>query len=462
MNKAVNLHRTFSTFSEADEYDHDSVRDWSGFPADGKPWEEMLKSERVVILAEAGAGKTYEMLTTACRLKKEGRAAFFMELAELAESSPREILSPEDEALFASWLESGEEGWFFLASVDESRLGDPRNFKKALRRLGQSIQPHLARTHIFTSSRVSDWQANFDREQVASVLPMPVHQTGTGDEASDQKPRGDEGKPADAILVVKLDELSRVQMRQFAEAQGDIDVSAFMASLEQADAAKYAERPLDLTEIIEYWREHGRVGSHAEMIAFDIKTKLDETKVDRRLEQPLSAGKALEGAVVLAAGLTFAKVSSILLPDSAPAPERQHNAFRPEDILVDWDAGQIQALLTRPIFDDAIYGRVRFRHRSVREYLSARWLWNLLQNGRNRRSVERLLFTTRYGLELAVPYMQPVAAWLALWDERVGKRLLAVAPEVLINYGDPSQLPVSFREAMLRRIITMYDEERTG
>lgn len=112
MTKAVNLHRTFSTFSEADEYDHDFVRDWSGFPANGKPWEEILKSERVVILAEAGAGKTYEMQTTARRLKKEGRAAFFMELADLAESSPREILSPEDEALFASWLESGEEGWF--------------------------------------------------------------------------------------------------------------------------------------------------------------------------------------------------------------------------------------------------------------------------------------------------------------------------------------------------------------
>jgi hypothetical protein len=38
---------------------------------------------------------------------------------------------------------------------------------------------------------------------------------------------------------------------------------------------------------------------------------------------------------------------------------------------------------------------------------------------------------------------------------------LAVAPEVLINYGDPSQLPVPFREAMLRRIFTLYDEERT-
>ncbi|MBG0791714.1 MAG: hypothetical protein H0S80_14580 [Desulfovibrionaceae bacterium] len=461
MTKAVNLHRTFSTFSEADEYDHDFVRDWSGFPTNGKPWEEILKSERVVILAEAGAGKTYEMQKMARRLKKEGRAAFFMELADLAESSPGEILSPEDEALFASWLESGEEGWFFLDSVDESRLGDPRNFKKALRRLGRSIHPHLARAHIFISCRVSDWQANFDREQVASVLPMPVHQTGTGDEASDQKPSGDEGKPADAILVVKLDELSRVQMRQFAEAHEGIDVPAFMASLEQADAAKFAERPADLIEIIGYWREHGRVGSHAEMIEFDIKTKLVENKVDRSLEQPLSAEKALEGAVALAAGLTFAKAGSILLPDSSPAPERQHNAIRPGDILVDWDAGQIQALLTRPVFDEATYGRVRFHHRSVREYLTARWLWKLLQKGRSRRAIEGLLFATRYGLELAVPYMQPVAAWLALWDERVAKRLLAVAPEVLINYGDSSQLPVSFREAMLRRIFTLYDDERT-
>ena len=87
--------------------DHDFARAWGGLNPGGQPWEEILKSERVVILAEAGAGKTYEMQTTARRLKKEGRAAFFMELADLAESSPGEILSPEDEALFASWFGVG-------------------------------------------------------------------------------------------------------------------------------------------------------------------------------------------------------------------------------------------------------------------------------------------------------------------------------------------------------------------
>lgn len=465
MTKDVHLNRTFSPFSEEDEYDHDFTRAWNELHSSSQPWAGLLKSKRVVILAEAGAGKTYEMKATALQLKEERRAAFFIELADLAEAELQDILPPEDEALLVSWMESDEDGWFFLDSVDESRLRDPRNFKKALRMLGRSIQLHLARAHIFISCRVSDWQANFDRELVASMLPLPCHVTKAEDEASEHRRSGergkDEEKPADAVLVVRLDELSKVQMRQFAEAQEGINVPDFMASLEHADAAKFAERPFDLAEIIQYWRVHGRVGSHSEMIEFDIQTKIVETNVDRSREQPLSAEKALKGAVALAAGLTFTKTGSILLPDSSAAPERQRNAICPGGILTDWGAREIQALLTRPIFDEATYGRVRFHHRSVREYLTAKWLLNLLHNGRNRRSVEGLLFTERYGHKLAVPDMQPVTAWLALWDERIRMRLMDVAPEVLVNFGDPAKLPVDFREGMLLQIVNLHNEERT-
>ena len=66
---------------------------------------------------------------------------------------------------------------------------------------------------------------------VASVLPLLSREAGIGDEASDQEQsdqwREEEGKPTDAVLVVKLDELSRVQMRQFAEAQEGVNASAF-------------------------------------------------------------------------------------------------------------------------------------------------------------------------------------------------------------------------------------------
>jgi hypothetical protein len=98
---------------------------------------------------------------------------------------------------------------------------------------------------------------------------------------------------------------------------------------------------------------------------------------------------------------------------------------------------------------------VRFHHRSVREYLTARWLLQLLESGKSRRAVEGLLFAHHYGLDVVVPSMKPISAWLALWDERVRNRLLMIAPEILIAHGDPSHLPVDIRAQLLRQFASL-------
>lgn len=117
----------------------------------------------------------------------------------------------------------------------------------------------------------------------------------------------------------------------------------------------------------------------------------------------------------------------------------------------------MQTLLNRPLFDEATYGRVRFHHRSVREFLTARWLLHLLESGKSRRAVEGLLFAHRYGLDAVIPSMKPIVAWLALWDERVRNRLLTIAPEILIEHGDPSHLPVDIREQLLQQFASLNE-----
>ena len=162
---------------------------------------------------------------------------------------------------------------------------------------------------------------------------------------------------------------------------------------------------------IAYWNEHGRIGTHAEMIAFNIDKKLVEPNPDRDEARPLAQAKALKGAMLLAAALTFTRKNSILLPDQPVDPARAAQAIEPKE-LWDWDARDIQTLLGRALFDEATYGRVRFHHRSVREYLTARWLLHLLKSGKPRRAVEGLLFAQRYGLD--VSYHQ-CGQWLPGW-----------------------------------------------
>jgi hypothetical protein len=159
--------------------------------------------------------------------------------------------------------------------------------------------------------------------------------------------------------------------------------------------------------------------------------------------------------MLLAAVLTLTRKNSILLPDRPVDPTRAAQAIEPKELLRDWDARDMHTLLGRALFDEATYGRVQFHHRSVREYLTARWLLYLLERGKPRRAVEGLLFAHRYGLDIVIPSMKPIAAWLALWDERVRTRMLTIAPEILIEHGDPAGLPVDIRAQLLRQFASL-------
>ena len=118
-------------------------------------WENVLENKRVVIIAEAGAGKTHELLHKAKELHENGKPAFFMRLEYLKDGleSAFENLGDNDYLDFATWKQSDESGYIFLDSVDEAKLSDPREFERALRRLRMELGTSLAQATIVVSSR---------------------------------------------------------------------------------------------------------------------------------------------------------------------------------------------------------------------------------------------------------------------------------------------------------------------
>ena len=119
-------------------------------------------------------------------------------------------------------------------------------------------------------------------------------------------------------------------------------------------------------------------------------------------------------------------------------------------------------MLRRALFDPATYGRVRFHHRSVQEYLAARRLRTLRDKGMSTRALFRLLFAERYGVEVVFPSMRAIAAWLALWDEDARKELVGREPEVLLSFGDPGTLELQARIDLLRAFVERYGKGRTA
>jgi hypothetical protein len=75
----------------------------------GIPWSEILQSDRVLLLAEAGSGKTREMREQVAALRLQNHAAFFVPLEALAEEDLPDVLAMEvgEKELFDAWLADG-------------------------------------------------------------------------------------------------------------------------------------------------------------------------------------------------------------------------------------------------------------------------------------------------------------------------------------------------------------------
>jgi hypothetical protein len=200
--------------------------------------------------------------------------------------------------------------------------------------------------------------------------------------------------------------------------------------------------------LIAFWIDEDRIGTRLQIMRNSVERRLAERDQQRAEAQPLSDDRVREGVMLIAAAATLAQSQIIRVPDGADNTK----GIPPKSILPGWTDNEISALLSRPIFDNAIYGTVRFHHRSVREYLTAVWLAKLLEKPASRRAIESLLFRTQYGLNVIVPTMRPILPWLAIFDDKIRERIRKVAPEVIFEGGDPSALPLPTRQKILAEV----------
>ena len=108
-------------------------------------------------------------------------------------------------------------------------------------------------------------------------------------------------------------------------------------------------------------REHGRLGSLAEMLESSLSARVLETNNDRARADNLDAARALRALERVGGALVLGWRQTIAIPDS--------ELLRPEDdrpldlaqVLSDWAPQDRVRLLTRPVFDPN-YGRARLHN----------------------------------------------------------------------------------------------------
>jgi hypothetical protein len=442
MDKYIPLQRQFYPISRKEEDSESSefLSIW-GHSA-SKSWDDLDQEYRSVILAGAGAGKTEELRHRAKVLSDQGKLSFFIRIEDI-EDSFEQAFEIGEETQFQAWLQSTEYAWFFLDSVDEARLENPRTFEIALRKFAQVIKQSAHRAHIYLSSRPYAWRFLEDRRFLDEILFIPKSAV---DDDEDKK----QSAPESALTEYTMLPLNDERIRRFSERRGANDIDRLLLEIERCDIGSLAERPFDLESILAKWAKDKALGGRIEMLRHNIEQRLRDThNTNRAQRQPLNLELAKEGARRLAAAVVLSGQAGLNVPDSSPLKL----GIESESVLADWEPTNVRALLERGIFNDIIYGVVRFRHREVRELLAAEWFDSLLKSGNSRDAVESLFFREQYGEKIITPRLRPVLPWLILLDNEIRHKALKILPEIAVEAGDPSKLPLCERQKILDNIV---------
>lgn len=445
----IELHRTFRELLHNEEQGDEARALSVGKATVTLP--DLLKERRVVILAEAGSGKTQEILEAARRLRREGKPAFFLRLEHIVGDFDTAFEEGTLEE-FQAWISSSDPGWVLLDSVDESRLRSPLDFEAAVRKVNSRLTKVKQRTHLVITGRAPAWRPKTDLALCTKLFPVAdehVEAIATErDEAKVDHRLGRERGSPSPFKIVTLEDLTAEQVKQFAQKKGIDDTSAFLDAIERADAWSFTARPQDLDELTGLWIDKGVIGSREDLMTNSVKRRLKEPDQTRAEAMPLPVDKAVEGARVIAAALMLTNQQTIQVPDGIKGVK----GLELGTVLTGWPQKDMTTLLQRPLFAPDIYSTVRFHHRSVKEYLAAQWFLKLLSQERSRRSVEDLFFREQYGIEVVVPSLRPLLPWLAMADSRILARVRRVAPEIVFEGGDPVQLPQEVRSSILVQV----------
>lgn len=325
-------------------------------------WNKLLEHDGiVVVLGEPGSGKTWEFRQTVADCRQKQKSAYFLPLERLSRESIDATLGPEHSVGFHAWKASSEPAWFLLDSVDEAKLGNVSDFYAALDRLSNELGGAIRRSHIILSSRISEWRPETDRAEVLERIGYHL------------RPKKEPNATDERVLVVEIIPLDKPRIAAFAQAKCKSDSEDFLREVGRSHAWELAGRPLDVLLLLRYWQKHQRLGTLTETLEYLVGEQLQERedRKERAAVRPLSSEQALQGAEWLAAASIFCRQVSFHIPDEeGPLGV---DGLRVLDCLPStWKNAERSALIERPLFDSASYGRIRFHHRRVADYLAAR------------------------------------------------------------------------------------------
>jgi hypothetical protein len=284
-------------------------------------WAQLEAHHRVLILADAGAGKTFEARREAERLREKGKSAFFIRIEAITETFP-DAFEVGTAADFEAWLGSTDEAWFFLDSVDEAQLETPAALEAALRLFGERIHDARERSHLYMTSREDAWEALPDRTLIDQYLPYGEPAVLSSQDENDASSSATSKDPAPrGLKIFRLAPFNDDEIRLFAAHHNVSAIDDFLGEIDRRNLRTMAERPFDLRSLITKWNADHVLGDRLGVFWRVAELHLAEF-AGPTARTLLASGEAMKAVRALAAAVTLTGRNRLSLSATSPAGDR--------------------------------------------------------------------------------------------------------------------------------------------
>ena len=362
------------------------------------PLEDFREVDAFVLLGAPGAGKT---------------RAFERE----AECAGGLYISARD---FTTFDENPEwrDTTLYIDGLDETRAGlaDGRTPFDNIR----AKLEHLGRPRFRLSCREADWLGTSDRGHLKTV------------------------SPGNKVQVLRLDPLSDDGIREFLHRSGIEDADGFIASARERGIAGLLVNPKSLEMLATAVKGSG-VWPDTRMQTFDMacQTLIGEHNQEHRIAERGSVGipVLMDAAGRLCAIQLLTGSAGYTLLGS-----EGDRAFPELERIPGEDSRILRRVSDTKLFEAPSEGRVTPVHRQIAEFLAARYLFKLIDNGLPTRRVLALM-TGHDGA--VVSELRGLSAWLAAHSKTSRKEIVQRDPLGTVLYGDVREFSVDEKRQVL-------------
>lgn len=376
----------------------------NGGEASSRPLQIFRERPAYVLLGEPGAGKSraFQQEQAAC-----GNDGVLI--------SARDFVALSDETWRGKTV--------FIDGLDEMRAGNAQG-GAALDAIRQKLV-QLGRPRFRLSCRAADWYGASDQQRLKQVAP--------------------DGE----IAVLQLDPLTLADMQSMlANRLGEREATTFMANAEALGMQDWLTNPQTLNMLVEAVTEqqqwpHGRQETYELACRRMAREHSREHRNALRGAQRPTDEALLEAAGCLCAVLLLADLAGFALDEDAAA---DGFATLSQLTLPNPDL-PVAAILKSRLFKPAGLERCAPVHRSVAEYLGARWL--AAQISRHELPLGRVL-ALMTGLDGGVVTgLRGLHAWLAVFGITWRDQLIERDALGLVLYGDVKSFPKEDKKHLL-------------